>query len=130
MDINSEFEARNAWGMHTVLDLFDCNPDAIRDYDTIAGFIEDIIKRIKMKAYGAPTIVRFGPTPRVLGYSFTQLIETSLIAGHCIEETNALCVDVFSCKSFDPNEVLKCAAEWFSPGSYRIMNILRGDPHE
>lgn len=125
--IADQFLARDAWGMHTIVDLFDCDPDKLRDPDHIRAFLQDIVPRIGMRAYGEPIILRFGPTPRVEGISFLQLIETSLISGHCVEERNALCLDVFSCKEFDPALVVKVAVEWFGAQSYRDVTVFRGD---
>lgn len=92
------------WGWHLVLNLYDCSPEAIRSRETIARFVVDLCDLIDMRRFGEPMIVNFGDDPRVAGYSLVQLIETSNISGHFANESNAVYLDIFSCKQFDPQQ--------------------------
>ncbi len=91
-----------------------CDPGAIRSSEKIKAFTKELVKRIDMKAYGAPKVVRFGEG-RVAGYSLIQLIETSCITAHFVEETNDAYFDIFSCKSFDPKVAMEVVKEFFKP---------------
>ena len=101
------------WGWHLVLNLYDCAPEQIRSADVIRAFVIELCKRIEMQRYGEPTIVNFGADPRVSGYSLVQLIETSNICAHFAEQTNAVYLDIFSCKKFDPEVAAAFCIETF-----------------
>lgn len=101
------------WGMELSLDLYDCNPETIRSKEKIEEFTIHLCDLIGVKRFGDPVIVEFGDEPRVHGYSMVQLIQTSLVSAHFAEETNAVYLNVFSCKEFDHQVVEDYASEFF-----------------
>ena len=66
-----------------------------------------------MKRFGDCKIVNFGEDPRVTGFSMCQLIETSLISAHFANQSNAVYLNVFSCKEFDEKLVQEFAEAYF-----------------
>jgi S-adenosylmethionine/arginine decarboxylase-like enzyme len=64
------------------------------------------------------------------GYTLVQLIETSNITGHFVEETNDMYLDVFSCKEFKPETVKDMVEATFSPHTMTSRMILRDASHE
>lgn len=118
--IIQKFKEENAWGLCTAVDLKDCDPDTIRDPAMIRRFVIELCDLIKMKRFGEPTIVHFGPNDRVAGFSMTQLIETSLISGHFANATNAAYLDMFSCKEYGPEEAAAFCKNFFGA---RTMNF-------
>lgn len=109
------------WGMHLILDCAGCNEYAIRDSEVIYTFANQLVKDIDMVAYGEPQIVKFGSGNKA-GYTLVQLIETSNICGHFVEEDNTMYLDVFSCKPFDIGVVMKLVKQYF--GAVRIRPSL------
>ena len=105
---------RNHWGYHLMIDAFKCDPKSIRSKSNIADFSKSLVKRIDMVAYGPPKIVRFG-TGNLEGYTLVQLIETSNITAHFVEDTNSIYLDIFSCKKFNENDAIKCFQHYFKP---------------
>jgi len=101
-NIKKQFFKGKAWGILTNIDLFDCNPKKIRNRKAIVAYAHKLCDLIEMKRFRKTVAVRFGAEPRVAGYSFAQLIETSLVSGHLAEDTNAAYIDIFSCKIYDP----------------------------
>ena len=93
-----EFREKDAWGLCTCIDLKGCDPAAIRDADLIRRYVIEVCDLIRMKRFGEPQVVHFGPNDRVAGYSMTRLIETSLISGHFANEANAAYINIFSCQ--------------------------------
>lgn len=104
--------ALTTWGKHLVLDIAGCSPVAIRSPEIIHNFTKDLVRRIDMVAYGPPQIVRFG-TGNKQGYTLVQLIETSNICAHFVEENNTMYLDVFSCKDFDSIVVKEAVVDYF-----------------
>ena len=95
----------------------------------IGNFTRDLVRRIDMVAYGDPQIVMFG-TGNKKGYTLIQLIETSNIAAHFVEENNSMYLDVFSCKDFDPAIVKEVVREYFDAQKFSSRVFLRQAPVE
>lgn len=108
------------WGLLTSLDLYDCNPETIRDAEKIRQYVVDLCDLIEMKRFGECQVVNFGEDERVKGYSMIQLIETSLISGHFADLTNTAYIDIFSCKPYDPDRALRFSKDFFEAKSVEI----------
>jgi len=112
------------WGHHLLLDCSGCNKHAIADYQTVHDFAKQLVKDIDMVAYGEPQIVNFG-TENKAGFTLVQLIETSNICAHFANEDGAIYLDVFSCKTFDPNAVIAAVKQYFDAVKIRMNYITR-----
>ena len=121
--------ALRTWGKHLVLDAGGCSPKMIGCPIVIKNFTKDLVKRINMVAYGDPQIVMFG-TGNKKGYTLIQLIDTSNIAAHFVEENNTMYLDVFSCKDFDPSVVKETVREYFDAQRFSSRIFLREAPVE
>jgi S-adenosylmethionine/arginine decarboxylase-like enzyme len=77
-----------------------------------------------MIPYGQPQIVMFG-TGNKKGYTLIQLIETSNISAHFVEETNDMFLDVFSCKKFEPWAVQSLVNSFFQPNNVKMRYLER-----
>ena len=115
------------WGKHLILDAAICKPYTIRSSDLITMFAKDLVKSIDMVAYGEPQVVMFGSGNKK-GYTLIQLIETSNIAAHFVEENNSMYLDVFSCKDFDPLIVEEKVKWYFGAKRFRSKLMLRQAP--
>ena len=80
-----------------------------------------------MVAFGEPQVVMFGSGNKK-GYTLIQLIETSNIAAHFVEENNSMYLDVFSCKDFDADVVKEAVHEFFDAKYFNSKVILRQAP--
>jgi len=120
-----EYERKNPWGVLTSIDIYDADPESIRDAKKIEQFVYELCDLIDMKRYGDCQVIHFGEDEKVEGFSMTQLIETSLISGHFANATNAIYLDVFSCKFYEPREVAEFAMSFFRGDNYKIQIALR-----
>lgn len=102
----------NYWGYHTIIDASGCDHEAITNKDTIIAFAKQLVKDIDMVAYGEPQVIKFGSGNKE-GYTLVQLIETSNICAHFVDENNTFYLDVFSCKEYDPKKVVEIAQDYF-----------------
>ena len=112
--LTRKVKKKTYWGYHLIINAANCNPQAIRSKNTIHEFVDTLVAKIRMVAYGEPTIVRFGEGNKK-GYSLVQLIETSNITAHFVEETNDIYFDIFSCKAFNPDDAIRVLTKYFSP---------------
>jgi len=113
-----------SWGFHLVVDSSKCISSAIRSKITIETFSKVLVRDIDMVAYGNPQIVHFGSGNKC-GYTLVQLIETSNITAHFVEETDDMYLDVFSCKPFDPRIVTGLVDAYFSPTAKNVFYFER-----
>ena len=120
--ILEETSKQSAWGVSSSIDVYDCDPKTIRDADKIRQFVVELCDLIEMRRFGETIVVNFGEDERVAGYSMLQLIETSLVSAHFANQTNTTYLDVFSCKSYDPEVVAEFAQEFFG-GSRRLTHV-------
>jgi len=123
--IKKEFNRIKAWGLLSSIDLYNCNPEYIRDKEKIKTYAIELCELIKMKRYGDCEVVNFGEDQRVAGYSMTQLIETSLISGHFANQTNTSYIDIFSCQLYDPQKAADFTKNFFEADKYNIQIIFR-----
>lgn len=123
--IRRDYQEQDAWGILTSIDLHGCNPETIRSADEVKRHVRELCDRIEMKRFGDTVVVDFGEDPRVSGFSMTQLIETSLISGHYANQSNAVYLDIFSCKYYNPFEVAEFSKEFFGAQDYTLTYTLR-----
>jgi S-adenosylmethionine decarboxylase len=121
----TEYRASDSWGMSTSIDIYDCDPDLIRDPERIGAFARELCDLLDVQRYGDPVIVRFGKDPDVYGYSLVQLIETSLVSAHFAESSNAVYLDVFSCKWYDTEAAVEFARTFFRGARVEVNQTLR-----
>lgn len=112
------------WGYHLILDCAGLNPESIRDEKNIYNFAKKLVKDIDMVAYGEPQIVKFGHSGKE-GYTLVQLIETSNICVHFVEEDNSAYFDIFSCKPYDNEVVVDLILDFFKATSIRRTYLTR-----
>lgn len=116
------------WGFEIIIDLSGCNPRKLKDVGGIQAWLGRLIPAIDMKAYGSLQIEHFATHSHdAAGYSFLQFIETSSITGHLAENLGQAYINLFSCKVFDPEFVLKSAIEHFEATSFQKVFIERGN---
>jgi S-adenosylmethionine/arginine decarboxylase-like enzyme len=102
------------WGYHLIADFGKCVPASIRCKRNIIRFSYTLVKEIDMVPYGEPSVEHFGEGNKS-GFTLVQLIQTSNICAHFVEETNDIYLDVFSCKEFDPKVVERVTSLYFGP---------------
>jgi len=124
-EIKDNPDEQPVWGIASSIDIYHCNSEKIRCPDTIRRFVIELCNLIGMKRFGETTVIHFGEEERVAGYSMVQLIETSLISGHFANQTNTAYLDVFSCKSYDPDIVRDFAEEFFGGTHSQLQVNLR-----
>ncbi len=117
-----EATLQNVWGMASAIDIYDCDPIKIRNAGVIRRFVTELCDLIRMKRFGETQVVHFGEDERVAGFSMVQLIETSLISAHFANLTNAVYLDVFSCKPYDP-DVVRAFSETYFGGTHSTMQV-------
>lgn len=126
-NIRSSHEMENKhWGKHYLLDCRGCDKALIKSEDNIKAFLRTLVEKIDMKAYGEPIIAHFAThDPSKGGYTACQMIETSLIDGHFVDETGEAYISVHSCKEFNVEDVKEIVGLFFNPQCIKENTIYR-----
>ena len=120
-------KTKSSWGYHLIVNAGNCDAEALRCGKTITAFAKDLVKKINMVAYGEPKVIRFG-SEHTQGYTLVQLIETSCISAHFVEETNDIYLDIFSCKMFNQKAAMACFRSYFKPDRVEVKFMERQAP--
>lgn len=115
------------WGYHLILDAGRCASSRIRCAKNIDGFARALVQRIDMVPFGHPQVHHFGSGAKA-GYTLVQLIETSNITAHFVEETDDMYLDVFSCKPFEASVVSDTVREFFKYTEANVQFLTRQAP--
>ena len=115
----------NYWGYHLMLDVKGCDRTKVTDPEYISKFTKDLVKMIDMVAYGEPQVVHFADNTELAGWTVIQLIETSNIMGHFLDDSGDLYMDVFSCKEYDKKIVIKAIKDYFNPEKIKTKFVKR-----
>jgi S-adenosylmethionine/arginine decarboxylase-like enzyme len=114
------------WGYHLILDCKSCIKEKVVSKENINKFVKTLVKEIDMKAYKEPTIEHFAThNPSAAGYSMVQLIETSSITAHLVDESGDAYFDIFSCKPFNIEIVKVVVNSFFEPKKIKVTYLTR-----
>lgn len=122
---------RNVYGYELILDLHGCDASTFHR-DSLDGYFEKVCKAIKMEKCERYFWDDVGVAPdeqqtlpHTKGTSAVQFILTSSIVIHTLDSLNAVYVNVFSCKEFDPATAKRISMEWFKAKSCQEHFIER-----
>jgi hypothetical protein len=107
------------------------------DAAAIRRFSAELVELVELTPYGGPVVEFFGcgtwkpgdpadQKPATAGYTLAQLIETSLVSAHFVDNARTVFLDVFSCKPYDSATVARFAQAFFSAETYAQQVLNRG----
>jgi S-adenosylmethionine/arginine decarboxylase-like enzyme len=108
-----------SYGKELILDLHNCDSSTFTR-KSLRKYFKLLCQQIDMKAeklcwwddYGLePEFIQ--TEPHTKGTSAVQFILTSNITIHTLDILKNVYINVFSCKEFDPDIVMKFSEEWF-----------------
>ena len=111
--------------MHLIIDGYGENPKLMQDEQFIYQLLDSYPARIGMTKISAPLVIRYvGPNPEDWGISGFVFIAESHISIHTFVERCYINIDVFSCKDFNAEQVIKDFKDKFqlSIFSSRLIN--------
>lgn len=123
-ELVEEYKEKKYWGMETLINLYDCDRELIKDPKHIERYIIELCEVIDMHRFGNPIIERFG-AGNLYGYSAVQLIHTSCITAHFAEESGDVYIDVFSCKHLAPTVAAEFSRKFFKGKREEHQTIFR-----
>ncbi|MGB2599831.1 MAG: adenosylmethionine decarboxylase [Candidatus Omnitrophota bacterium] len=116
-----------AFGPHLMLDLEECNPEKLKDYDLIFNTLNELPDKIGMTKITQPYVFPYsGQIPEDKGITGTVIIAESHISIHTFQEKDYCFVDVFSCKHFDVDFAAEYLINTFESKKYDKHIVNRG----
>lgn len=114
------------WGYHLILDCGGCDRKKMSDYDNVNTWIRQLVKDIDMQPIGEPRIeYTAAEFPDKAGFTVVQVIVTSSITAHFIDNLGQIYLDVFSCKKFDQEIVKASMVKHFGMKTARTYYLTR-----
>jgi S-adenosylmethionine decarboxylase len=112
----------NALGRHLLLELFDCDLDAINNLETVKGALVEAAKRAQATIVDV-VFHEFNP----FGISGVVVIAESHLSIHTWPEYRYAAVDVFSCGDvLQPEIAVNYLVEQFGAGRTSVVEMQRG----
>jgi S-adenosylmethionine decarboxylase len=114
------------FGYELILDLYDCDLEVLESKKKLAEYVNKLCPLIKMEKYGKTMLEYFGTKKlHTKGYSLLQFIETSSITGHFSEYWRIAYINIFSCKTFNPEIAKKFTKAFFKASKVKSRFIKR-----
>lgn len=119
------------FGKELIIDLHDCDPGTF-NRRSITNYFDVLCRRIDMHAedlhfwdyQGEEEAYKKAPD-HLKGTSAVQFIRTSNITIHTLDILKKVYLNIFSCKDFNPEQVIRFSEEWFEGKAYQIKIIRR-----
>ena len=112
---------------HLTLDLNDCNPEKLSNFDLVFDILNDLPSKIGMTKITQPYVFKYsGLVPEDKGITGFVVIAESHISIHTFELKNYAFIDLFSCKPFDTEYAEKFLVEAFEAKTANIQMLTRG----
>lgn len=125
--MNNENISKKPWGQHLIFDFNGCPPERLKSKENIQNWGKELIETIDMVSYGEPVIEHFAThSHEAAGYTYAQLIETSLVSAHFAENIGQVYIDIFSCKAFENEKAMDVCKKYFEPAEINQTSLIRG----
>src|SRR6267143_1266860 len=112
----------NALGRHLLLEMFDCDPDAITSLEAVKGALVEAAKRAQATIVDV-VFHEFNP----FGISGVVVIAESHLSIHTLPEYRYAAVDIFSCGDvLQPSVAVNYLVEQFGAERASVVELQRG----
>lgn len=120
-------EKTGFFGPHLTLDLNDCNPDKLSDFDLVFDVLNNLPEKIGMTKITQPYVFKYqGLVPEDKGITGFVVIAESHISIHTFQEKKYVFIDLFSCKPFDYTYAEQYLIQLFESRTPTVQILNRG----
>lgn len=97
---------------HIIVDAYNCDAQILGDRKNLETVLRDLVRICQMDILYGPVIMEGVPeNPGLTGFA---VLDFSHISIHTFTKENEICIDVFSCKKYDYDEVKKYVMDKFN----------------
>ncbi len=124
---------KSEYGIELIVDLYGCEYEAIASSERLKEFARELCAVIGMKPFGESLVPDFGHAlSKTAGPSLVQLIESSAITAHYSPHWRMVCMNIFTCRTFDSQKTLEFVKGFFKAEkavAYLLRRGFRVLPH-
>lgn len=118
---------RSQFGPHLMLDCRECDYDKISDLEYVFNVLNDLPDAVGMTKIIQPYVFPYsGLIPEDKGITGVVVIAESHITFHSFTEKDYFFFDIFSCKNFDVEQVVRYVVDAFGVKKYERHLAERG----
>lgn len=118
---------QQSFGPHLAMDLWGCPQRRLRDLKLHFDFLNEVPDLIGMTKITQPYVFPYqGLIPSDAGITGVIIIAESHLSIHSFEFKGHTFLDIFSCKTFDTERVIKEAIDRFKPKNHEFWINQRG----
>ncbi len=101
--MNTVSKANIPFGLHLMLDMYNCIPQVLNDKDLVLNILKKLPKELGMKILIRPVVAFAQPNGKKDpgGWSGFVVIQESHISIHTFIKRRFVTIDVYSCREFD-----------------------------
>lgn len=115
----------HSYGLHLMIDGYGAPPHRLNDVALLYATLMHLPEQIGMRRVGFPHIIEVNESP-ITGLSGFTFIMESHISVHTYSERGFVTLDVYSCKSFDAQEVARLLQAAFQFKTFETNLLVRG----
>ncbi|BBM89005.1 s-adenosylmethionine decarboxylase proenzyme [Spirochaetota bacterium] len=126
-DTKSRMTLQTAFGKHIMLDMRLCDYERLNSLENCFTILNTLPERIGMRKISAPHVFRYeAPNPIDSGITGLTIIAESHISLHTFPKKGYAFADIFSCKSFISDPVIKFFREYLEFQHFDVFTQNRG----
>ncbi len=114
-------------GPHLMLDCYECEENPLNSMDKVYEFLDKLPSEVGMHKLTRPYVFHYKDCEKIeQGITGFVIIAESHISIHTYPNKKYFTMDVYSCKSFDVDKVIKMARDFFGVGKLEKQFVERG----
>lgn len=119
------------FGQHLIFDAYGCDYDSLNSIDTTVKVLNKLVEIAGMHKLMEPYVVNASPNTAVGGKdpggnSGFVIIQESHISIHTFAKRGFVTIDIYSCKEFETQEIIKYLKEEYNPKDVDLLKLDRG----
>jgi S-adenosylmethionine decarboxylase len=120
-----DYENKNPWGVLSSVDVYGCDSGMVRDGEALRRFAHELCELLRMKPNGGCRVTSLEEGHETRGLSMSQPTESGLISCHVDLESNAVYLDLFSHRFYEPRDVAEFAIKHLKGRHYKLQIAMR-----
>ena len=116
------------YGKHLLVEVKTKNPKVLSNQNFIKGVLKKIIRAVKLKAVSPIVVYKFPQKTKntASGLTAFSIVAESHLSIHTWPENNYFAFDLFSCKNFNEQQIIKIIKDNFAINQIVYKTIERG----
>lgn len=120
-----KYERRKPWGVTTIIDIYDCNPQILNDVAKPRHFVRELYQKMDTKLDDHENEVSADQKENITKFNTSHQTGTTSISGRIVHTVNTVYLDIFNRRRYEPREIAEFAAAFFNGAHYKMHVSMR-----